>query len=79
MHKKCSEPETVGKFIVGVEKSLRRPTIFVSGMRKKCSEPETVGKFIMGGAKSLRRPTIFVMGGCTEPELSANSSHYNSR
>ena len=52
MHKKCSEPETVGNFIMGVEKSLRRPTIFVSGMRKKCSEPETVGKLIMGVQKA---------------------------
>ena len=48
----CSEPETVGSFIVGVEKRLRRPTIFVSGMRKKCTKPETVGKFITGVQKA---------------------------
>ena len=78
MHKNCSEPETVGNFIMGVENSLRRPTIFVRGVRKKCSEPETVVKFIMGGAKSLRRPAKFVMGGCTALELSASSSHYNA-
>ena len=48
MHKKCSEPEAVGNFIMGVDKSLRRPTIFLSGMRKKGSAPETVGKFTMG-------------------------------
>ena len=50
--KNGSEPETVGNFIMGVEKSLRRPTIFVSGVRKECSEPETVGKFIMGVQKA---------------------------
>ena len=52
MLKECSELETVGNFIMGVDKSLGRPTIFVSGMRKKCSEPETVGKFIMGMQKA---------------------------
>ena len=58
MHEKCSEPETVGSFIMGVGKSLRRPTIFLSGLRKKCSEPEAVGNFIMGVEKSLRRPRL---------------------
>ena len=48
MHKKCSEPETVGNFIMGAGKSLRRPTVFVSGVHKKRSEPETVCNFIMG-------------------------------
>ena len=48
MRKKCSEPEAVGNFIMGVEKSLRRPMIFVRGVHKKCSEPQTVGKFNMG-------------------------------
>ena len=52
MHNNCTEPETVGNFIMGVDKSLRRPTIFVSGMRKKCAEPETVGKLIMGVQKA---------------------------
>ena len=44
--------EAVGNFITGVGKSLRRPTIFVSGVRNNCSEPETVGKFIMGMQKA---------------------------
>ena len=47
VHKKCSEPEAVGNFIMGVEQSLRRPTIFVRGVRNKCSDPEAVGNFIM--------------------------------
>ena len=78
MHKQCSEPETVGNFTMGgmgVDKSLRRPTIFVSGVHNKCSEPETVGRIHDGGAQSLRRPAILVSGmhkKSAEPETVGN-------
>ena len=56
---------------MGVEKSLKRPTIFAHGVCKKCSEPEAVGNFITGVEEGLRRPTTFVSGAhnkCSEPE-----------
>ena len=46
--KKCSEPETVGNFIMGDGAAPETSAIFVNGVRKKGSEPETVGDFIMG-------------------------------
>ena len=46
-------------FILGVQKGLRRPPVFVRG---GCTKPEALGNFHHGGAQSLRRPALFVRG-----------------
>ena len=76
--KKCSEPETVGKLHHFHANRVRRPAIFVSGVRKKCKEPETVGKLHHFHANRVRRPAIFGSGvpeKCSEPEAVGDFHH----
>ena len=72
VHKKCTEPETVGQF----SSWARKPPETSRHFRDRgCRKPENVGKLHHGGANRLRRPAIFASGvhkKCSKPETVGN-------
>ena len=48
VHKKCSKPEPVSNFIMGVQKACDVPPFLVSAEHRKCPELETVSDFMTG-------------------------------